>query len=382
MKNGLLISRVTFFIVVSAFTVFNAARSMGTQIQQTPAAPISQEVFNTLWQHRILTLEKVSPQNYIQLCQMLSSSSCMVLKGHENVGLELIFSPSDAELALKTNMQSTCIWNTIKGTRLWATHRQAQWLNKTQQDCALRGKIAVNSLELYTPHSSDPAFVLNGHTDVITCFAFNPAGTQIATGSIDKTARLWDRTTGSQSHILQNHAACINRLAYHPSGNQLATASAHTILLWNTLNGRLLHTMDGHTQDVVSIAYNKTGNFLASGSQDKTVRIWNSENGSLLHILNGHTAIVTDLAFNNAGDKLASSAHDLTVRLWNIGLLENFIHASKKLYIKEILLIDQICNNIAEGLSTSFNAQSAEARIFVRLPKAIHTYLQNHVEIL
>jgi WD40 repeat protein len=38
--------------------------------------------------------------------------------------------------------------------------------------------------------------VLNGHTGMVTKVAFSPDGKRVLTGSVDKTALVWDATMG------------------------------------------------------------------------------------------------------------------------------------------------------------------------------------------
>ena len=48
-----------------------------------------------------------------------------------------------------------------------------------------------------------PPRATQGHTSFVTSVAFSPDGRQLATGSDDNTARVWDLSTGKQSATLE-----------------------------------------------------------------------------------------------------------------------------------------------------------------------------------
>ena len=48
-----------------------------------------------------------------------------------------------------------------------------------------------------------PPRTTQGHTDFVYSIAFSPDGRKLATGSYDKTARVWDMPTGKQSAVLE-----------------------------------------------------------------------------------------------------------------------------------------------------------------------------------
>jgi WD40 repeat protein len=68
--------------------------------------------------------------------------------------------------------------------------------------------------------------------------AFHPNGKQLASGSCDNTAKVWDLETGQEVETLRGHIGYVMALAYSPDGSLLATASGHRyaggVQLWET----------------------------------------------------------------------------------------------------------------------------------------------------
>jgi WD40 repeat protein len=64
-------------------------------------------------------------------------------------------------------------------------------------------------------------------------------------------------------------------LAYSPDGTKIATGSRDkTVKIWNTKTGQLLCTLNEHTGIIISVKFSPDSRYIASGSMDNTIRIW------------------------------------------------------------------------------------------------------------
>src|SRR5678816_35988 len=71
-----------------------------------------------------------------------------------------------------------------------------------------------------------------GHTLSIKSLAFSPDDKTLLSGSVDRTARLWDVVTGQEVLTLKDHKFAVNLVAFAPDGKRLATASQNEVKLW------------------------------------------------------------------------------------------------------------------------------------------------------
>ena len=110
---------------------------------------------------------------------------------------------------------------------------------------------------------------LTEHTDAVMSIAFSPDGKTLASGSRDRTIRLWNpRTLENLKTTLTGYTDWINPVAFSPDGQYLACGRYNTIRLWNTQTGEYKNISERHTGHILSLAFSPDGTTLASGAED------------------------------------------------------------------------------------------------------------------
>jgi WD40 repeat protein len=158
-----------------------------------------------------------------------------------------------------------------------------------------------------------------GHEDLVRSVKFSPTGKTIATASWDGNVKLWT-TEGKLIATLLANKIKVDSVTFSPDGNIIATGDAQGyIKLWNE-EGKLIRNFQAHKQPILNLSFHPDGNMLASASQDKTVKLWNLD-GTELQTLNrkdGHQDWVWSVNFSPDGLKIATASRDETFKIWDI----------------------------------------------------------------
>ena len=174
------------------------------------------------------------------------------------------------------------------------------------------------TIRLWDTGSGQLLATLAGHADWINGVAFSPTGHILASRSRDGTIRLWDANSGQLKAVLLTSGYA---MAFSPDGSILASGNGDGMTrLWDTDSGQLKATLEGTPSwGVISVAFSPDGSTLASGDRNDDIRLWDVARGQLLNTLYGHREDVRSVAFSPDGGTLASGSDDETIRLWDVG---------------------------------------------------------------
>ncbi|KAL8866889.1 MAG: hypothetical protein Q9174_006018, partial [Haloplaca sp. 1 TL-2023] len=170
---------------------------------------------------------------------------------------------------------------------------------------------------------------LQSHRSPITCVAFHPIFSSLASGSEDSTLKIWDWELGELERTVKGHTKAVLDCDFGGprGGTLLASCSSDlTIKLWDPADEyKNIRTLPGHDHSVSAIRFipsgaagaPASGNLLVSASRDKTLRIWDVTTGYCVKTLRGHVDWVRDVAASFDGRFLVSCGNDQTSRIWD-----------------------------------------------------------------
>ncbi len=174
------------------------------------------------------------------------------------------------------------------------------------------------TVRIWDTDGGDELVVLRGHDDWVWGVGWSLDGRRLATGSRDRTVRIWDADGGGELVVLRGHDDWVWGVGWSSDGRRLATVSGdRTARIWDADGGGGLVVLRGHGDWVQGVGWSPDGRRLATGSRDRTARIWDADSGGELAVLRGHNGPVEGVAWSPDGRRLATVSSDWTVRIWD-----------------------------------------------------------------
>lgn len=179
-----------------------------------------------------------------------------------------------------------------------------------------------------------------GHMEWVRCIVVSSDGVLLASCSNDQTIRVWVIATKDCKLELTDHDHVVETICWCPSKNVPAinqsikadtTTTAPTkvyqylasgsrdksIKIWDVNAGVCLMSLTGHDNWVRGVVFHPGGKFLMSCSDDKTVCTWDLVNQRRAKTLLAHDHFATALDFHPTLPVMVTGSVDLMVKVWD-----------------------------------------------------------------
>ncbi|KAJ2556893.1 U3 small nucleolar RNA-associated protein [Coemansia sp. RSA 1933] len=168
------------------------------------------------------------------------------------------------------------------------------------------GPIKLSSLYTFQAHDKD-----------INSIRISPNNDIFATGSQDKTAKVWDVATGKPLGTLQGHRRGVWNVAFSPVDRVIATTSGDRMVkLWSLSDYSCLKTFEGHTNSVLCVEFLAKGTQLVTTGSDSLIKLWNIKDGECVLTLDKHESKIWTLAKETSEEFVATGGADSTIYIW------------------------------------------------------------------
>ena len=288
------------------------------------------------------TIATVSEDRTVRLWDTRIGTDSAIFEGHTRDVTSVVFSPDGNMIATASEDRTVRLWDTQTGKQKNILTGGSDFTVSTGGPPDYRSSVEFSPRVTSVAFSPDGSLIatgsedktvrlwdtqtgkqkntLAGHTDTVLALAFSPDGNMIATGSKDKTVRLWDADSGeyrNRLNTLKGLADSVHSVVFSPDGNTIATGHRNRTHLWDAHTRQHKTTLSGHSSTVTSVVFSPDGNTIATGSWDNKVHLWDAHTGHHKTKLYEHTWSITSTAYSPDGNTIVTGHHDGTVQVWD-----------------------------------------------------------------
>ncbi|MBS1952175.1 MAG: WD40 repeat-containing protein [Cytophagales bacterium] len=117
--------------------------------------------------------------------------------------------------------------------------------------------------------------IQRGHELAVISVAISPDSNYVATGSRDKSAKLWQLSTGREVRSFLGHQFSVNSLSFSSDGKYLITGNGDaTAKIWEVATGKEILSLQPDQERVTDVLFDPKGKFFVTVGFGQKVRVW------------------------------------------------------------------------------------------------------------
>jgi WD40 repeat protein len=158
---------------------------------------------------------------------------------------------------------------------------------------------------------------LSGHFDEVISLSINKDNSILISGSLDKSARIWDLNTKICLHVLF-HNSPVNSVDIRDCQEIiLTTADDGGLYIWDFV-GELIKKIDVCQRNCMKGKFFMDSDLVLTWAKEQNVMVWNWKEKVLERTLDKHEGNIVDAAVCPDGSHFAVCEEKLRIYIWNI----------------------------------------------------------------
>uniref|UniRef100_A0A8D0CJK8 Transducin beta like 3 n=1 Tax=Scleropages formosus TaxID=113540 RepID=A0A8D0CJK8_SCLFO len=188
-----------------------------------------------------------------------------------------------------------------------------------------------------------------GHDKDVNSLAISPNDKLVASGSQDRTAKLWSLTNLSLLGVFRGHRRGIWCVQFSPLDQVLASSSADgTVKLWSLQDFSCLKTFEGHDASVLKVIFLSRGMQLLTSGSDGLLKLWTIKTNECVKTLDAHQDKVWGLHTSSKDNMVVTGSVDSSIILWEDVTEKELLEEQVKRE-DQILKLQELSNLLLEG---------------------------------
>ncbi|HUI08514.1 MAG TPA: protein kinase [Verrucomicrobiae bacterium] len=158
---------------------------------------------------------------------------------------------------------------------------------------------------------------LVGHSNGVTCAALSRDSQFVVSGGSDQSVKLWAVRTGKCLQTFETDRLIPLSLSVTDDGGFVVCGSADELRMWDVSTGRCVQSLTGLTSGTGFVSISPDGIYaLSAGGSDNLIGLWKVHTGRRLQVFKGHTDEIVAACLSYDGRSVLSGAHEEGCKLW------------------------------------------------------------------
>ncbi|XP_033644515.1 NACHT domain- and WD repeat-containing protein 1-like [Asterias rubens] len=195
-------------------------------------------------------------------------------------------------------------------------------------------KSSLNKIHVWDATTGLDKFILQDHSNEVTCIEVSHSNQFAFTGSQDSTVIMWKIQTGKVHHKFTGHDSGVCRIWIRPDDHYMVCLTFYNMIhVWDIKQCKKVFVYNTNTAGDVTCAVLTPQNILLFGTScgELHLKLWSPDSGDVsdLGSLLEQSSGVTNVALSDDGTLLASAYDDPYVIVWHLKTMEPLYQIEK-----------------------------------------------------